>query len=121
MRCHGPGTAQRSVHHLPMQRLIWPGLPVLVQLVWQIARRACTLIVDILLACSQECFPSFPANGSIWYTVQMLALCPGYVLSPNNLLPSSGMLLRRLQLCQEDYTLPHRRRSPGRIHQDYQC
>ena len=48
---HGPGPAQGCVHNEPVQRLIWPGLPVLVELVWQVLYPSGALKVDILLAC----------------------------------------------------------------------
>ena len=107
MRCHGPGTAQRSVHHLPMQRLIWPGLPVLVQLVWQVARGPSALIVDILLACTQN-FLFFPAKCACLGCSASTCLVPGLdlmtnkpnlsvrmPLASNNSVPQAGLIVSK--------------------------
>ena len=48
---HSPGPAQGCIHNEPVQRLIGPGLPVLVELVWQVLYPSGALKVDILLAC----------------------------------------------------------------------
>ncbi len=63
MCCHAFRSAQGSIHHLPVQRSIWPGLLVLIQLVWQAVRCSCALIVQILLACDrQSLIPQPPAR-----------------------------------------------------------
>ena len=51
VRRHCPGPAQGCIHDEPVQGLIRPGLPVLIELVWQVLYASGAFKVDILLAC----------------------------------------------------------------------